>query len=190
MDSTEIHTYLDKIHSKDPITSQHCRKAAEYAICLGQNLDLTTQEIEQLSQAAFLHDVGKIKVPDAILLKSSALTAEEYEVIKCHPKWGADMIEDEAPENIHRKDVAEIIRHHHERYDGKGYPEGLPSEKIPFFAQIIAIVDAFDAMTSNRPYRPAMTVGKAKGILMDERGKQFNPWLVDKFVKLEVCCAR
>ncbi len=189
MDTTEIHTYLDKIHSKDPITSQHCGKAAEYAICLGQTLDLTTQEIEQLSEAAVLHDIGKIKVPDGILLKPSALTTEEYEVIKCHPKWGADMLEEEAPEDLQRKDVADIIRHHHERYDGKGYPEGLIGERIPLFAQIIAIVDAFDAMTSNRPYRPAMSVSKAKRILVEERGKQFHPWLVDQFVNLTVCGA-
>ncbi|MHB8126924.1 MAG: HD-GYP domain-containing protein [Desulfitobacteriaceae bacterium] len=189
MDSTEIHTYLDKIYSKDPITSQHCGKAAEYAICLGQKLDLTIQEIEQLSEAALLHDIGKIKVPDAILHKPSALTAEEYEVIKCHSKWGADILENEVTEDFQRKDVVEIIRHHHERYDGKGYPDGLPGEKIPLFAQIIAIVDAFDAMTSNRPYRFAMSVSKAKEILLEEKGKQFHPWLVDQFVKLEVCCA-
>ena len=186
MDSTEIHTYLDKIYSKDPITCQHCGKAAEYARSLGQKLDLTIEEIEQLSEAAFLHDIGKIKVPDDILLKASALTAEEYEVIKCHPSWGAELLEDEAQGDVQRKDVAEIVRYHHERYDGKGYPEGLPGEKIPFFAQIIAIVDAFDAMTSNRPYRSAMSVTKAKGILVEERGKQFHPWLVDQFIKLAV----
>lgn len=181
----EFHLYLDKIHSKDPITGQHCGKAAEYAVCLGQKLDLTAKEIEQLNEAALLHDIGKIKVPDAILLKPSALTAEEYEVIKCHSKWGADIIEDGVTEDIQWKDVViEIIRHHHERYDGKGYPEGLPGEKIPFFAQIISIADAFDAMTSDRPYRSAMLVSEAKRILLEERGKQFHPLLVDQFIHI------
>lgn len=185
MCSIELHMYLDKIHSKDPITGQHCGKAAEYAVFLGQKLDLTSEEIEQLSDAALLHDIGKIKVPDAILLKSSALTAEEYEIIKCHSKWGADIIEDEVTKDVQWKDIIiEIIRHHHERYDGKGYPQGLPGEKIPFFAQIISIVDAFDAMTSDRPYRSAMLVSEAKRILLEERGKQFHPWLVDQFVDI------
>ncbi|HWQ71970.1 MAG TPA: HD-GYP domain-containing protein [Desulfitobacteriaceae bacterium] len=187
MCNTERYLYLDKIHSKDPITGQHCGKAAEYAVCLGQKLDLTTEEIEQLNEAALLHDIGKIKVPDAILFKPSALTDEEYEVIKCHSIWGADIIEDGVPEDRQWKDVViEIIRHHHERYDGKGYPEGLPGEKIPFFAQIISIVDAFDAMTSDRPYRSAMLVSEAKRILLEERGKQFHPWLVDQFVDIPV----
>lgn len=185
MCSIELHMYLDKIHSKDPITGQHCGKAAEYAVFLGQKLDLTSEEIEQLSDAALLHDIGKIKVPDAILLKPSALTAEEYEIIKCHSKWGADIIEDEVTIDVQWKDIIiEIIRHHHERYDGKGYPQGLPGEKIPFFAQIISIVDAFDAMTSDRPYRSAMLFSEAKRILLEERGKQFHPWLVDQFVDI------
>lgn len=187
MDRTEIHMYLDKIYSKDPITSKHCGKAAEYARCLGQNLELTTQQIEQLSEAAFLHDIGKLKVPDAILLKPSALTKEEFEVIKCHPGWGAAIIEAEGIGDKKRKTTAEIIRHHHERYDGKGYPAAVSGDKIPLFAQIIAIVDAFDAMTSSRPYRSAMSVSKARGILIEERGKQFHPWLVDQFVGLSVC---
>lgn len=186
MFSNEIHAYLEKIHLKDPTTGQHCGKAAKYAVCLGQKLDLTVEELEQLSEAALLHDIGKIKVPDAILLKPTVLTTEEYEIIKSHSQWGAEILGDEAAETAPLKDVVEIIRHHHERYDGKGYPEGLPGEEIPFLAQIISIADAFDAMTSDRPYRSAMLVSKARNILMEERGKQFHPGLVDQFIMLTI----
>jgi len=181
MTSKEIQAYLERINSKDPMTCNHCGKAAEYAIRLGHRLGLEDRELKRLGIAAILHDLGKLKVPDEILFKPSALTQEEYEVIKCHPHWGAEMIE-EGGSDVDYKEVAEIIKHHHERYDGCGYPLGSPGERNPLLAQIISIADAYDAMTSNRPYRSALSSTYATQILYEERGKQFHPELVDVFV--------
>lgn len=184
MTSWEIQEYKEKIQSKDPLTSNHCTRAAEYAVVLGEQLSLTMEELEVLSLAAVLHDLGKIRIPDEILMKPASLSEEEYGLVRCHPAWGADMIEKDAPNDPKRRFVAEIVRYHHERYDGWGYPEGLRGERIPFLAQIISIADAFEAMTSDRPYRKAMTRYQALSILNEERGKQFHPELVDRFVQL------
>ncbi len=184
MHSTEIQEYLVNIFRKDPVTCNHCGKAAEYALRLGLSLELADDELEALSVAAALHDIGKVKVPDNILFKPDSLTEEEYAVMKCHPDWGAEIIERQDADDPQRKLVAQIVRYHHERYDGGGYPEGIPGERIPFLAQIVAIADAFDAMTSDRPYRSRMPVYSARCILVEERGRQFNPDLVDSFVKL------
>jgi HD-GYP domain-containing protein (c-di-GMP phosphodiesterase class II) len=183
MMSEEIHEYLSKILLKDPMTCEHCSKAAKYAMSLGDQVCLKLDEMEALILAAVLHDLGKIKVPSEILLKPDSLTEEEYDVIKCHPAWGAEMIEFDAPGNPRRKMVADIVRHHHERYDGWGYPDGLKGERIPYLSQIVAIADAFDAMTSDRPYRKGMSANQARNILQSERGKQFHPVLVDKFLQ-------
>ncbi len=185
MDSGQLDIYLGKIRSKDDLTYQHCGKSAEYALRLGEVLNLSSQELIQLRTAAMLHDLGKIRVPDEILLKPAALTEEEFSLIRCHPAWGAEMIEQE--ENPQYQDVADIIRHHHERYDGLGYPQGLASAQIPFLAQIVALADAYDAMTSDRPYRAALPHNRVQEILVEERGRQFQPELVDRF--LELICA-
>lgn len=187
MDSEQIWAYLERIRLKDPLTRNHCGMAAEYAVSLGRMIELNECELEHLRQAAILHDIGKIKVPDEILLKPAALTDEEYEVMKCHPAWGADMLEEVAEEDFCCLRVADIVRHHHERYDGMGYPEGLLGEGIPLLAQIVAIADAFDAMTSDRPYRSGMSHSRAREILVKERGKQFHPILVDRFIELVAC---
>jgi len=187
MNNLLVRTYLEKIRSKDPLTCNHCGKAAEYAVRLGREVDLSDEELEQLSDAAFLHDIGKLKVPDNILRKPASLTKEEYELVKCHPDWGAEMLHEENEIEWHKTQVAEIIRHHHERFDGKGYPQGLSGERIPFLAQIVAIADAFDAMTSDRPYRTALPLRRAREILLEERGKQFHPLLVDRFIKAVAC---
>lgn len=184
MMSWEILEYQEKMQCKDPLTNNHCHKAAKYAVVLGEHMSLTMEELEALSLAAILHDLGKIKIPNEILLKPASLTEEEYVIIKCHPAWGAEMIEHDDPNDPKRKFVAEIVRYHHERYDGWGYPEGLRGERIPFLAQIVSIADAFEAMTSDRPYRKAMTRFQAIDILNEERGKQFHPDLVDQFVQL------
>lgn len=184
MTGWEIQEYKEKIQSKDPLTSNHCNRAAEYAMVLGKQCSLTFEELEALGLAAVLHDLGKVRIPDEILMKPASLSEEEYCLVKCHPGWGADMIEKDSSDDPKRKFVAEIVRYHHERYDGQGYPEGLRGERIPFLAQIIAIADSFEAMTSDRPYRKALTRNQAFNILNEERGKQFHPELVDRFVQL------
>jgi len=180
----EIQSYLDRISAKDPLTSNHCGEAARYAVLLGRRLGLAEEEIKKLHVAAVLHDLGKLWVPDEILFKPGKLTAEEYEVIKQHPEWGAEIIAESGIGDVDIQEIAELIRYHHERYDGRGYPFGWRGDEIPLLSQIISIADAYDAMTSDRPYRKAMSPFRAAQILREERGKQFNPMLVDLFLEL------
>ncbi|EHL04165.1 HD domain protein [Desulfitobacterium hafniense DP7] len=184
MTSWDIIKYIEWIEKKDPLTCSHCSKSAEYAIFLGKNIALAADELAVLSIAAPLHDLGKIKVPDEILGKPASLTQEEFKVIQCHPLWGAEMILDNAGKNLDWLRVAEIILNHHERFDGCGYPAGIGGRQIPFLAQIVSIADAYDAMTSDRPYRSAMSEEQARRILQHEGGKQFHPDLVEEFVRL------
>ena len=124
-----------------------------------------------------MHDIGKVNIPDTILAKSGKLTEEEYEVIKTHPVVGAKAIED--VEGI--ADNIAVVYHHHERWDGKGYPDGLAGEETPLVARITAIADAFDAMTSTRSYRPALPFEEAYKRILDGKGSQFDPELVEVF---------
>ncbi|KUO63837.1 MAG: hypothetical protein APF84_14550 [Gracilibacter sp. BRH_c7a] len=184
---------LGKIEQKDCITSNHCRKTAYYAMKLGYNMRLNEKEMTALELSAALHDIGKINVPDAILLKPNVLTEDEYEIVKRHSIWGAEILERVFSEQDmdmklqkeferERICVTKTIRHHHERFDGKGYPDGLKGDKIPVYSQIIAVADAYDAMTSNRPYRQAMETKNAVDVLRSERGKQFRPQMIDLFI--------
>ncbi|HPC73001.1 MAG TPA: HD domain-containing phosphohydrolase, partial [Syntrophales bacterium] len=125
------------------------------------------------------HDIGKIAIPDVILLKPAELTPAEYEVIKTHCRIGDDILAPILLFETERK----IIRHHHERWDGKGYPDGLAGEQIPFFARLLAVADAFDAMTTDRPYRKAMTRKEAVAELKKNEGRQFDPQMVKPFVE-------
>ena len=124
-----------------------------------------------------MHDIGKVNIPDTILTKSGKLTDEEYEIVKTHPVVGAKAIED--VEGI--ADNIAVVYHHHERWDGKGYPDGLVGEETPLVARITAIADAFDAMTSTRSYRPALPFEEAYKRILDGKGSQFDPELVEVF---------
>ena len=159
------------IEAKDPYTRQHSQRVTEYAICLGRRMGMDEEQIEMLNFAAMLHDIGKIGIRDDILTKCGLLTDEEYEIIKQHPITGERIV---APLGL-IKEETEIIRHHHERYDGKGYPDGLAGEAIPLPARIVAITDAFDAMTTTRSYRKALPVDVAVGELERCAGTQFDP---------------
>lgn len=184
MTSWDMIKYIEWIEKKDPLTCSHCSKSAQYAVFLGKTLSLSADELVVLSIAAPLHDLGKVKVPDEILVKPASLTHEEYKVIQCHPLWGAEMILDNAGRNLDWLRVAEIILNHHERFDGCGYPAGINGKEIPFLAQIVSIADAYDAMISDRPYRSALPAETALRILQKESGKQFHPELVQEFIKL------
>ncbi len=144
-----------------------------------ENLGLDRSVIRCLFWAGMVHDVGKIFVPQQVLNKNGLLSVEEYELVKIHPVKSFELLNEAGLEEI-----AKIARHHHERYDGKGYPDGLVGDAIPFESRILAVVDAFDAMTTNRPYKKAMTIEEA--ILEIERcsGSQFDPNLAEVFVKL------
>ena len=152
------------IEARDLATGGHCQRLAQYASALGRNLDLDEGEVKVLRDGGFLHDIGKVAIPDQILLKPGHLTPDERERMKRHTIIGDSLCG--GFRSLVR--VRSIVRHHHERLDGSGYPDGLQGEAIPFLAQIINLVDAFDALTTVRPYKPALTREAAYEELMNE----------------------
>jgi putative nucleotidyltransferase with HDIG domain len=168
------------IQVRDHYTEAHSLRVAQLAMSIADVLDLPEDERETLRVAAILHDVGKIAIPDSILLKPDRLTNEEYCVIKEHPSIG---------ENIVRKvllfnRVRDVVRHHHERWDGNGYPAGLAGDRIPYLARVLAVADSFDAMMNNRPYRDAIGRTKALEELVGCSGQQFDGTIVEAFLKV------
>jgi putative two-component system response regulator len=169
------------IEARDPCTQGHCQRLARYAMALGSSLNLDREDIAALERGGFLHDIGKIAVPDRVLLKPSALDATETRVMREHPVVG-----DALCAGLRSlKAVRPIVRHHHERLDGSGYPDGLKNGEIPLLAQIVAVVDVFDALTTERPYRPPLDRSVALELLSDEVSKGWKDrTLVDEFVKI------
>jgi putative nucleotidyltransferase with HDIG domain len=166
---------------KDPYTRGHSERVAAYAMNLAEATGkFKPSELNYFYYACLLHDIGKVNIPDSILTKSGRLTDEEYDIIKTHPVVGAEAIRD--VDGI--ADNIEVIYHHHERWDGKGYPDRLAGEDIPFLARITAVADAFDAMTSSRSYRPALQFEEAYQRILDGQGSQFDPQLVEIFKKI------
>lgn len=170
------------LDARDPSTSGHSERVKEYAVHLGEMLALSADQLAALRLASIVHDIGKIGVPDSILFKTSALTAAEMEVVRQHPVLGESIC---APLKAFR-DALPIIRHHHERTDGSGYPDGLEGDNIPLLARITQIVDIYDALTSDRPYRQAMSPKLALAVLSDEASRG---WLDSKIVEefCEIC---
>ena len=164
-----IQTLSTTIEAKDEYMKGHSYRVAAYAALIAQKLGWTPQEISNLKDAAYMYDVGKIGIPDAILNKPTRLTEEEYELIKAHTVIGADILK-----NITIIDhVADIAKYHHERYDGHGYPEGLAGEAIPIHARIVAMADSYDAMSSKRIYRDALSQEQIREEIQKNRGAQF-----------------
>lgn len=168
------------IESKDNYTAGHSERVAELARQLAEECRLSKSEVERIEYIARLHDVGKVNVPDSILMKPSRLTSSEYESVKKHPQWGAELIR--GMDKIYNDRDYRAILEHHERYDGKGYPLGKKGDDISLWARILAVCDAWDAMTSERVYRPALSVKEAKAELQKNAGTQFDPQLVQLFV--------
>jgi HD-GYP domain-containing protein (c-di-GMP phosphodiesterase class II) len=176
---SSITSIVEAIDAKDPYTKGHSVRVVEYSMRIGERIKLDKDPLKILEVSAILHDVGKIGIPDDILRKPGRLTDEEYAYIKKHPGFGAEIITPIAQ----MKDLMPNILHHHERFDGQGYPDGLRGKSIPLCARIIAIADSFDAMTSGRLYRSKFTDDQAYQELIDHRGTQFDPKLVDIFIK-------
>lgn len=166
------------ISAKDPYTLGHCERVARYASAVGERFDLAADERSLLYQAAFLHDVGKIGIRDDVLLKEGPLTEAEFTHIKAHPRLGASILGD-LPE---AEALLPTVLYHHERWDGKGYPEGLIAEATPLLARIVSVADAFDAMISHRCYRPALPFARSIEILKDCSGSQWDPMVVRTFL--------
>jgi HD-GYP domain-containing protein (c-di-GMP phosphodiesterase class II) len=165
---------------KDMRTGLHATRLAEWAVRVGENLGIDEIELRDIEAASLLHDIGKIGLPDSILLKPGRLTPEEYAITKKHPEYGWAILR--SVPGFERASL--LVLHHHERYDGKGYPAGLVGEEIPLGSRIVAIVDAFDAMLSSRAYRDALPVEEAVGRLVVDTGKQFDPKIAPLFIEL------
>lgn len=179
--------YLDTIRAlaaaidaKDPYTKGHSERVAEMSVALAQELNLPGREIENIEYTALLHDIGKIGIADKILGKNSSLTDKEFDKIKEHTIMGAKIIE---PVDF-LKNSYEAIYHHHERYNGYGYPDGIKEKDIPLSARIIAVADAYDAMGSDRPYRKKLSKDKILKELRDQSGKQFDPEVIKAFISI------
>lgn len=177
---TVIFTLAQVVEAKDAYTEGHLRRLRRYGQRLAEACHLDELEVSAVEYGGILHDIGKIGISEAVLLKPGPLTDEEMNEMKCHPEIGERII---APMRF-AKDVAPIIRGHHERWDGKGYPDGLRGDDIPIGARIIAIADAYDAMTTNRPYRAALSDAEAVERLGAARGTQLDPHLLDVFLAL------
>lgn len=175
-----VNVLIRAIEVKNMYTLGHANRVKDISSKIAHALKMPSYRIENLEIAAILHDVGKIGTPTEILLKPTSLTKEEYDIIKEHPYHAKRILDDV----IGFEDISNIAYCHHENYDGSGYPRGLVRDAIPLESQIIQVSDAFDAMTTDRPYRDAFSVEKAVQILIEESGKQFNPELVKILVKL------
>lgn len=165
---------------RDHETENHSLRVAEYAVMVAEKLGIKGEQLSNLRRGALLHDVGKIAIPDAILLKPAPLSDEEWQIMRKHPVYARSMIE---PITFLQSALA-IPLYHHERYDGSGYPHGLAGEQIPIEARIFAVVDVWDALTSDRPYRPAWPPEKAIAYIREQAGKQFDPKVVEVFLSV------
>ena len=177
---TTLMTLAETIDLRDPYTAGHSRRVASYSKLLATDMGLTDHEIDNIEHAALLHDIGKVGVPDSVLFKAGPLDDEERLLIRGHPVIGAGLI-DHIPAMC---DIYPCILHHHERFDGTGYPDGLSAEDIPLGARIIAVADSFDAMTTDRPYRRGLGAEAAVAELMRGEGTQFDKRCVVAFVQL------
>jgi putative two-component system response regulator len=166
------------LEEKDPYTSGHSERVCYYSDFISKRLSLSPKERSELQIASYLHDIGKIGISNRFINKKGILTPTDWAIIKQHTKKSIELL---IPLNL-SSNILSYIQHHHERYDGTGYPDGLAGEQIPLGARIIAISDSYDSMTSDRPYRKPLTNGDAKSELMKNAGKQFDPNLVSLFI--------
>jgi len=176
-----IEAFAMAIDAKDQVTHGHIRRVQQYSMEVARALGVTDdKQLKALQAAALLHDTGKLAIPEYILNKPGPLTPAEFEKMKDHAAVGANILKSiDFP-----YPVAPIVRHHHENWDGRGYPDGLKGQEIPLGARILSVVDCYDALTSDRPYRPRMTRQQAEQILLDRRGVMYDPWVVDGFVRI------
>lgn len=178
MESIETLRYT--VEAKDPYTRGHSDRVSEYSVLIGKHLGLSESDLHTLQIGGLFHDIGKIGVPDSILLKPDKLSDDEYSQIKNHPSIGVHIL---SGATIF-KDILPIVEHHHERYDGRGYPSRLAGEDIPYFARIAAIADTFDAMTSRRSYRDPLSLDVVISEFEKYKGVQFDPKITDVFLDI------
>lgn len=178
-----LETLLTALRERDPYTYGHCRRVARLSRLLAESAGLPTIQAQSIEISSLLHDLGKLSIPDAILLKEGRLTAKEQAIMKLHPVKSVEILEPLARSLPRLLESLPGIRHHHERVDGRGYPDRISGEKIPLNARVILIADTFDAMTTTRPYRKGLPDQTAYKELKVFSGRQFDPDLVKIFIK-------
>lgn len=175
-----LYAFVGAIEARDPYTRQHSTRVTRFSLAIAEAIACSQEELDVLNVAANLHDIGKIGIPDNILLKPGPLTDEEYTIIKKHPVIGEGILghfQMWVPEQ-------NAVRHHHERWDGRGYPDQLKGEKIPFLSRILSVVDVYDALASDRSYRKKLPEDMVVKMIEENKGSQFDPHIVDVFIKL------
>lgn len=175
-----LYAFVTALEAKDTYTQKHSKRVAELSIMIGKEIGCSQEELEILNIVGQLHDIGKIGIRDEVLLKPGKLTDEEYEIIKQHPAIGANIV---GKLGFWNREM-EIIRYHHEKYDGTGYPDGLKGENIPFLSRILSVADSYDAMASNRAYRKRLSDEEILDILKKGSGTQFDPVIVHLFISM------
>jgi HD-GYP domain-containing protein (c-di-GMP phosphodiesterase class II) len=173
-------TMAQTLDARDPYTAGHSSRVSDYSVAIAEAMNLSASEVDVIRTGANFHDIGKIGIPDAVLQKPGPLTEAEFGVIKRHPVIGKRILEGVA--KFH--DYLSIVELHHENHDGTGYPWGLRGDNVPLEARIVHVVDAYDAMTTNRPYRPALSHDQAVSIIRTHSGTQFDPAVVEVFLRL------
>jgi putative nucleotidyltransferase with HDIG domain len=168
------------VDAKSSWTAGHSTRVTKMALKIGSVLAISPKKLDDLHRAALLHDIGKVGIPLSILDKPGALDDEEYAMIKKHPSIGARILEPIAS----YKNILPMVLQHHERFDGKGYPDGLSGDEIDIGARILAVADVFDAIKSDRPYRKGMALERVIDIITEEAGRQFDPVVVDAFLEI------
>ncbi len=177
---TIVEAFLQALHAKRSFVADHARRVSAYAVLLATQYGLAADVVESIRVGALLHDVGKLLVPVRILTKPGRLNEREWVELRAHPDKGVDLLERVDLDDL----VREIVLHHHERHDGKGYPDGLAGKEIPWPVRIVSVMDSFDALTSPRQYRAALSVEGARALISREAGARFCPWVVGGFLSL------
>jgi HD-GYP domain-containing protein (c-di-GMP phosphodiesterase class II) len=175
-----VRALADATHSSDPYMTGHSSRVAAYSERIAESMGIPARERLMLFVAASFHDVGYLSTPEYILRKPSVLAEDEMEEVRVHPVRGAEVFAAEPA----LAEIARAVRHHHERYDGSGYPEGLRGEEIPLFSRIILVAETYEAMTHNRPYRRALSPGEATRRLQEGAGSQLDPDIVKHFLAI------
>ena len=178
-DEYVLHSLAQTIELKDPLTRGHCDRVANYAVMLAADLGLSGETLTEIKYGSWLHDCGKIGIPEAILNVRRGLTPEEFQVVRKHPVWGLEVVRKAHLSMV----VQNIVLCHHERYDGNGYPAGLQGEDIPLEARIVSVVDIYDALLTDRPYRKGYSREDTVAMLVDMKRTFLDPDLVDLFLR-------
>src|ERR1700742_1244211 len=175
-----VRALSNAVEARDAYTGKHAERVARYAIEIGRELGLPRPDAPEIEFGFLLHDIGKLAVPDSILFKPGPLTAEERALMSRHTIVGAEIMRDIE----FLAEASKVVRSHHERWDGGGYPDGLAGEGIPLTARVFAVADVFDALTTNRPYRGALSFEEAHAMIIEESGRHFDPAVVAAFQRI------